>query len=107
MARNFYCLVAALISVVVAQIYDIDPTKTARRFDGVGALSGGGATSRLLPDYDADVRSDILDYLFKPNYGASLHILKHEIGGDTFSGCGTEPSHQHTRGDLSYERGYE
>lgn len=44
---------------------------------------------------------------FKPKFGASLHILKHEVGGDTFSGCGTEPSHQHERGDLSYTRGYE
>ena len=29
------------------------------------------------------------------------------MGGDTFSGCGSEPSHQHERGDLSYTRGYE
>lgn len=37
-----------------------------RTFDGIGALSGGGATSRLLPDYGEPQRGDILDYLFKP-----------------------------------------
>uniref|UniRef100_A0A8C8VMM6 Glycosyl hydrolase family 59 catalytic domain-containing protein n=1 Tax=Pelusios castaneus TaxID=367368 RepID=A0A8C8VMM6_9SAUR len=51
-------------------------------FDGIGALSGGGATSRLLVNYPEPYRSQILDYLFLPNFGASLHILKVEIGGD-------------------------
>ena len=32
---------------------------------------------RVLPQ-----RSQILDYLFKPKFGASLHLLKVEIGGD-------------------------
>ncbi len=54
------------------------------RFDGHGALSAG-ASSRLLIDYAEPHRSEILDYLFKPNFGASLHILKVEIGGDTQS----------------------
>eukprot|EP00730_Choanoeca_flexa_P007258 TRINITY_DN12302_c0_g5_i1.p1 TRINITY_DN12302_c0_g5~~TRINITY_DN12302_c0_g5_i1.p1 ORF type:complete len:844 (+),score=126.15 TRINITY_DN12302_c0_g5_i1:279-2810(+) len=76
-------------------------------FDGIGGLSGGGATSRLLIDYQEPYRSQILDLLFKPKFGASIQLLKHEIGGDTFSGCGTEPSHQHYRDDLSYSRGYE
>ncbi|XP_068253479.1 galactocerebrosidase-like [Nyctibius grandis] len=53
-----------------------------RQFDGIGAISGGGATSRLLVNYQEPYRSQILDYLFKPNFGASLHILKVEIGGD-------------------------
>jgi hypothetical protein len=41
-----------------------------------GGLSGGGATSVLLPFYPEPYRSQILDFLFKPNFGASLHILK-------------------------------
>uniref|UniRef100_A0A8C0IQ10 Glycosyl hydrolase family 59 catalytic domain-containing protein n=1 Tax=Chelonoidis abingdonii TaxID=106734 RepID=A0A8C0IQ10_CHEAB len=53
-----------------------------REFDGIGAVSGGGATSRLLVNYPEPYRSQILDYLFMPNFGASLHILKVEIGGD-------------------------
>ncbi len=43
-----------------------------RQLAGFGGLSGGGATSRLLPSYDDDTKAEILDYLFKPNYGASL-----------------------------------
>ncbi len=66
-----------------------------------------GASSRLLVDYPADRRSEILDYLFKPNYGASLQHLKVEIGGDTNSTDGSEPSHMHTRDDLNFGRGYE
>uniref|UniRef100_A0A8C3RQ51 Galactocerebrosidase n=1 Tax=Chelydra serpentina TaxID=8475 RepID=A0A8C3RQ51_CHESE len=49
----------------------------------------------------------ILDYLFMPNFGASLHILKVEIGGDGQSTDGTEPSHMHYENDENYFRGYE
>jgi hypothetical protein len=42
-----------------------------RTFDGVGAISGGGGNSRLLIDYPEPQRSQILDYLFKPGYGAA------------------------------------
>lgn len=76
-------------------------------FDGVGAISGGGATSRLLYDYDPAVASDILDYLFKPNFGLSLHMLKVEIGGNADATEGAEPSHMHDKGDENYQRGYE
>jgi hypothetical protein len=61
----------------------------------------------LLVDYTEPYRSQILDYLFKPNYGASLHHLKVEIGGDTNSTDGAEPSHMHTPNDQNYHRGYE
>ncbi|KAI0238214.1 Galactocerebrosidase, partial [Lamellibrachia satsuma] len=36
-----------------------------RRFDGIGGLSGGGATSKLLVNYPEPQRSQILEYLFK------------------------------------------
>lgn len=85
----------------------INGTSTGRIFDGVGGLSGGWGTSRLLYDYPAQQQSDILDYLFKPNYGASLHILKVEIGGDTNSTNGAEASHMRSRTDQNYNRGYE
>ena len=61
----------------------------------------------LLIDYPEPQRGQILDYLFKPGYGASLQILKVEIGGDTNSTSGAEPSHAHFRGDLDCDRGYE
>ncbi len=43
---------------------------------GIGAISGGGATSRLLVSYPEPQKTELLDLLFTPNYGASLHILK-------------------------------
>jgi O-glycosyl hydrolase len=85
----------------------IDGAKGGRTFDGVGAISGGGGNSRLLIDYPEPQRGQILDYLFKPGYGAALQILKVEIGGDTNSTDGAEPSHMHTRSDLNCDRGYE
>ncbi|KAG5265338.1 hypothetical protein AALO_G00241180 [Alosa alosa] len=81
--------------------------KLGRTFDGIGGLSGGGATSRLLVNYAEPYRSQILDYLFKPNFGASLHILKVEIGGDAQTTDGTEPTHMHYENDENYFRGYE
>jgi galactosylceramidase len=77
-----------------------------RRFDGVGGLSAG-ASSRLLADYNPVWYSQIMDYLFLPGFGAALHILKVEIGGDVQSTDGTEPSHMHSSDDENYERGYE
>src|SRR5438034_3509657 len=85
----------------------VDGTKGGRAFDGVGAISGGGGNSRLLVDYPEPQRGQILDYLFKPGYGAAVQILKVEVGGDTNSTDGAEPSHMHTRTDLNCDRGYE
>lgn len=76
-------------------------------FHGIGALSGGGATARLLIDYPEPQRTEILDILFRPNFAASLHILKVEIGGDSQSTDGTESSHMHSENDLDCNRGYE
>ena len=47
-----------------------------KTFDGLGGLSGGGATTRLLVDYPEDQKEEILDVLFKPNYGASPRSSK-------------------------------
>jgi len=79
---------------------------TGRVFDGIGAVSAG-ASSRLLVDYPEPARSQILDYLFKPNYGASLQHLKVEIGGDVNSTDGSEPSHMRSLNDQNFNRGYE
>ncbi|XP_051775769.1 galactocerebrosidase [Erpetoichthys calabaricus] len=88
--------------------YVLDDQKgLGRQFDGIGGLSGGGATSRLLVNYPEPYRGQILDYLFKPNFGASLDILKVEIGGDAQTTDGTEPSHKHSEEDENYFRGYE
>lgn len=90
----------------------VDGRSKGRVWEGVGALSAG-ASSRLLYDYPEPQRSQILDYLFKPNFGASLHHLKVEIGGDVNSTDGSEPSHARTREEFEhpkpeyFQRGYE
>ena len=76
-------------------------------FDGIGAVSGGGATSVLLKDYPEPQRSQVLDLLFKPKFGASMSALLVEVPGDGNSTQGSEPSHMHTREDLNVYRGYE
>ena len=77
---------------------------------GIGAISGGGATSRLLIDYPEPQRSQLLDLMFKPFGGAALQILKVEIGGGAFTSDGAEASHAYTSNDKSlhrFDRGYE
>jgi galactosylceramidase len=87
----------------------VDPSSraSARRFDGIGATSAG-ASSRLLKDYPAKQKSEIYDLLFKPKFGAGLQMIKVEIGGDSVSSCGVEPSHMHSENEEpNFERGYE
>lgn len=87
----------------------LDGHGEGRVFDGIGALSAG-ASSRLLIDYPERYRSQVLDYLFKPDYGASLQHLKVEIGADVNSTDGSEPSFARTRAEMAhpdFNRGYE
>lgn len=94
------------------KVIQVNTQIKGRTFEGIGALSAG-ASSRLLMDYPEPYRSQILDLLFKPKYGASLQHLKVEIGGDVNSTCGTEPSHARTRQEFEnpnpeyFQRGYE
>lgn len=85
----------------------IDGKASGRTFGGVGAISAGGGNSRLLIDYPQPERDAILDYLFKPNYGAALQMLKVEIGGDANSTDGAEASVEPTRGAVDCNAGYE
>ncbi|SCG62105.1 O-Glycosyl hydrolase [Micromonospora humi] len=100
-------LTASASPAQAATAITINGGSGGRAFDGVGAVSGGGGNSRLLIDYPEPQRSDLLDYLFKPGYGAAMQLLKAEIGGDTNSTSGAEPSHEHTRGSVNCNRGYE
>jgi galactosylceramidase len=98
--------------LAAAQEVRLDASSGGRVFEGFGTLSAG-ASSKLLIDYPDPQRSEVLDLLFKPKYGASLQHLKVEIGGDVNSTCGTEPAFAHTReeflkADPSHlKRGYE
>ncbi len=90
----------------------LDGQGPGRVFEGIGGLSAG-AGSRLLFDYPEPQRGQLLDFLFKPNFGASLHHLKVEIGGDVNSTEGSEPSYARTRKEFEhprreyFNRGYE
>ena len=88
-----HALLAALVACAVvalsvspvhgeasATTFSIDPAQVARTFTGFGGISGGGATSRLLVSYPEPIRGQLLDMLFTPGKGASVQILKVEIG---------------------------
>jgi hypothetical protein len=102
---------AGSFPAVAAEIV-LDGRQTAHVFEGIGVLSAGAST-RLLIDYPRAQRDEILDFLFKPKFGASIPHLKVEIGGDVNSTCGTEPSIARTRDEFLhpkpeyFHRGYE
>ena len=96
-----------LAAAAASTTINVDGAGSGRVFDGVGAISGGGGNSRLLVDYPEPQRGQILDYLFTPNYGANLQMLKVEIGGDANSTDGSEPSIEHSRGLVNCDAGYE
>lgn len=79
---------------------------TGKRFDGIGIVNGGGATSVLLKDYPERQRNEIMDMVYKPMFGASVSSLLVEIPGDGNSTQGSMPSHSHYLGDFNYRRGY-
>lgn len=63
-------------------------------YRGLGAVTGNNS-SRLLMDYktqNPDAYWEIMNLLFKPNYGAGLTHIKIEFGSDVNSSSGTEPS---------------
>ncbi|MCM1299678.1 MAG: glycosyl hydrolase family 59 [Firmicutes bacterium] len=63
-------------------------------FRGLGAVTGNNS-SRLLMDYkteNPEAYWEIINLLFKPDYGAGLSHIKIEFGSDVNSSSGTEPS---------------
>lgn len=90
------------------QTIHLDADSPGPAFEGIRAV-GAGASTRLLFAYLDPQRSEILDYLFKPMFGAGFQHLKVEIGSGENSTCGSEPSHAVTRDDLTdpKPRGYE
>ncbi|MEI7900268.1 MAG: galactosylceramidase [bacterium] len=88
------------------QTINIDGSNAGRLFDGVGGCSAGGS-SVLLMSYPEPYRSQILDFLFKPDFGAAMTTHFLEIGGDGNSTLSSEPSHMHAKTDANFQRGYE
>lgn len=96
---------------MVPLVLTLNEKDSGRIFEGIGGVSAG-ASSELLIDYPETQRKEILDYLFKPKFGAALQQLKVEIGADVCV-VGSEASHARTMQELMfpkkeyYERGYE
>lgn len=88
------------------QTIQLSSQSTGKTFDGIGIVNGGGATSVLLKDYPELQRSQIMDLVYKPKFGASVSTLLVEIPGDGNSTQGSMPSHSHYRGDYNFQRGY-
>jgi galactosylceramidase len=86
-------------SAIAVQSINRRANAGANRFDGVGIVNGGGATSLLLNDYPEPQRNQM-------HFGASVSVLLVEIPGDGNATQGSMPSHMHTRDDLNYSRGY-
>src|SRR2546430_7766985 len=99
--------ITPVVPALAATTITINGSATGRTFDGIGAISGGGGNSRLLIDYPEPQRSQILDYLYRPNFGAAMQILKVEIGGDTDSTSGAQGSHKHSATQLQCDPGDE
>jgi galactosylceramidase len=97
---------AASVAAAPVQVVELRGDAGGKRFDGIGVVNGGGATSVLLKDYPEPQRGQILDLVFKPKFGASVSALLVEIPGDGNSTQGSMPSHMHARDDLNYHRGY-
>lgn len=89
-----------------AKLIELNPAAGGRVFEGIGAVSAG-ASSRLLIEYPDKQRREVLDYLFKPRFGAGFQHLKVEIGGEVNSTDGIELTHMRSREDENYQRGYE
>lgn len=89
-----------------AQNITIKNANKGKQFDGIGIVNGGGATAVLLKDYPEPWRSQIMDMVYKPMFGASVSTLLVEIPGDGNSTQGSMPAHSHYRGDYNAQRGY-
>ena len=86
----------------------LDDADSGRVFEGIGAISQGGS-SRNFFDYPEKQKFEILDYMFKPKFGANLQHLKVGLSGGENDTDGSEPTHVLTREELAdpKPRGYE
>lgn len=102
------CLILGYFTLGLAQQTEVylSGKSPSKRFDGIGVVNGGGATSVLLKDYPEPQRSEIIDLVYKPMFGGSVSSLLVEIPGDGNSTQGSMPTHSHYQGDYNFLRGY-
>lgn len=79
-----YNLIKSETSIAVARepythLVKLNGEAGGKRFDGIGAVYGGGATAVLLKDCPEPQRNQILDMVFKPKFGASVSTMLVEI----------------------------
>lgn len=77
-AALFIPLLAAsqsLHAAAPATVVNIDGKGPSRPYYGIGLVNSSGS-SKLLQDYPAAQRREILDLLFKPKFGAGLQLVK-------------------------------
>lgn len=111
MKKYIFCFVALFLFFATTEAQttiSLSAGDEGRVFEGIGAVSAGASTRNLV-DYPEKERSEVLDFLFKPKFGAGFQHLKVEIGSGENSTCGSEPSHVITREELldPKPRGYE
>lgn len=85
-------------------IIEIDANDNGPEFAGYGLVATG--TDALLVDYYDETRRQILEYLFKDNYGPEIKLLKVEIGGGSNNTNTSVASHMPTRDIENYYAGY-
>ena len=68
-------LVASVPTKQTTVTLDFGSNSSYRSFDGIGGVSGGGATSTFLLAYKEPQRAAILDWMFKPDFGAGLQVI--------------------------------
>ena len=112
LAAAVLSFIFGISGVSAAQLINVNGHSPGRIFEGIGGESAGAST-RLMVDYPKKQRNEILNYLFKPDFGAALQNLKCELGGDMNSTDGTEPAYFRTRAEYQhpkaayFRRGYE
>ena len=98
-------LALAMNATSAVQTIRITNLEQGKQFDGIGAVNGGGATSVLLKDYPEPQRSQIMDMVYRPMFGASVSAILVEVPGDGNSTQVSRATHSHYRGDRVYLRG--
>mgnify|MGYP000885583843 CR=1 FL=1 len=91
-------------SLSATSIINLNGDQTLQTFEGLGAIP---SYEKLLYDYPEPQRSEILDYLFLPNFGAALQVLKVEIGYDGNNTAVSWPAYKRSLNEVpDFNRGY-
>ncbi|MEA4935103.1 MAG: hypothetical protein VB102_00530 [Paludibacter sp.] len=89
---------------VTTTTINLNANQVLHTFEGLGAIP---SYEKLLYDYPEPQRSELLDYLFLPNFGAALQVLKVEIGYDGNNTAVSWPAYKRSLNETpDFNRGY-